>query len=292
MINAALVKELREKTGAGMLDCKNALVETDGDIEKAIDWLREKGIAKAAKKAGRIAAEGLVKIASAGDKAVVLEMNSETDFVAKNEKFLSLLDLTAQALLDSPIVDLPEALALPIAGLSIAERLTEATALIGEKIDLRRFASVTKASDESFGLYTHFDGRIAVVAVLQGGDQQVAKDIAMQIASMAPSFISREEISEDFIARERAVQQGIMANDEDMAKKPENIQNNILEGRISKALQELCLRDQVFFKDSNLKVSQYLQDHQAVCRSFIRYEVGEGLEKKTADFADEVASML
>ncbi len=292
MITASLVKELRDKTGAGMMDCKQALQETDGDIDRAINWLREKGIAKAAKKAGRIAVEGLVKIASNQDTAVLLEMNAETDFVAKNEMFLELLDKTASLLLAAQPADLAAALALDCAGQSLDELIMSATATIGEKISLRRFIIVKKNADQLFGTYTHFDGRIGVIATLEGGNAEIGKDIAMQVASMAPSYIQRADMDEQLIQQERNIQKALMANDESLSSKPENILAGILEGKLSKALQDMCLNDQLFFKAPEIKVGQYLKQNGATCVAFVRYAVGEGLEKKEEDFAAEVASMM
>jgi elongation factor Ts len=292
MITASLVKELREKTGAGMMDCKKALEESNGDMAKAVDWLREKGIAKAAKKAGRIAAEGLTKVVAVGDTAVVIEINSETDFVAKNEQFLSLINKVADTVLVEKPATLEAASALAVDGSTIEGLVTEATANIGEKISFRRFVLVEKTAAQTFGQYIHMGGKISALAVISGGSEEVAKDIAMQVASMAPSFVSRENMDETFIAHERQVQMGIAANDPALANKPEKILAGIIEGRLSKSLQEMCLVDQVFFKNPEIKVAQYLKEHNAECLSFVRYSVGEGIEKQESDFAAEVASMV
>ncbi len=292
MITASLVKELRDKTGAGMMDCKKALTECDADIAKAVDWLREKGIAKAAKKAGRVAAEGLTKIACNDDVAVIVEMNSETDFVAKNEQFLALLNNVTNEILDKKPADLDAANALVLNGKTVEELVTEATATIGEKITLRRFEIVNKDTSDNFGIYTHFDGRTSVVTIVKDGNEEIAKDMAMQIASMNPSFVSRAEIGEDFINHEREIQRGIIENDETMSSKPEKVIEGIIEGRLSKSLQEMCLMDQVFFKNPDQKVAQYLKEKGATCVKFVRYVVGEGIEKKEDNFAAEVASMM
>lgn len=292
MISASLVKELRDKTGAGMMDCKKALEECDANIEKAIDWLREKGIAKAAKKAGRVAAEGLTKSIVKDNHAVIIEVNSETDFVAKNDQFLNLIDVIAAEIMVKKPASMDEALNLAVNGKTVNDLVTDATATIGEKISFRRFEVIEKGADDVFGAYTHFDGKTSVVVVLNGGNAEVAKDMAMQIASMNPSFISRADIGEDFINHEREIQLGIIANDPAVASKPENIIKGIVEGRLSKSLQEMCLTDQVFFKNPDLKVSQYLKDNKATCVKFVRYVVGEGIEKKECNFADEVASMI
>ena len=291
-ITAAQVKELRELTGAGMMDCKKALTECEGDTKKAIDWLREKGIAKAAKKEGRIAAEGLAKILIEGNKAVVLEVNSETDFVAKNDRFLALLDEAAKTIFNSNAKTVEEALALPTAEGTLNDSFIGAVAVIGEKITLRRFEIVEKSDDELFGSYTHQGGRIVAVTVVKGtADAQVAKNMAMQVASMNPTYVSRNEMPQDVVAHEREVQEGIMANDESLANKPEKVKAGIIEGRVSKALQDMCLVDQEYFLDSNLKCGQYLKENNAEVIKFVKYIVGEGIEKKQDDFAAEVAAM-
>ena len=291
-ITAAQVKELRELTGAGMMDCKKALTECEGDTKKAIDWLREKGIAKAAKKEGRIAAEGLAKILIEGNKAVVLEVNSETDFVAKNDRFLALLDEAAKTIFNSNAKTVEEALALPAAEGTLNDSFIGAVAVIGEKITLRRFEIVEKSDDELFGSYTHQGGRIVAVTVVKGtADAQVAKNMAMQVASMNPTYVSRNEMPQDVVAHEREVQEGIMANDPSLANKPEKVKAGIIEGRVSKSLQDMCLVDQEYFLDSNLKCGQYLKENNAEVVKFVKYIVGEGIEKKQDDFAAEVAAM-
>lgn len=291
-ITAAQVKELRELTGAGMMDCKKALTECEGDTKKAIDWLREKGIAKAAKKEGRIAAEGLAKILIEGNKAVVLEVNSETDFVAKNDRFLALLDAAAKAIFNSNAKTVEEALALPTAEGTLNDSFIGAVAVIGEKITLRRFEIVEKSDDELFGSYTHQGGRIVAVTVVKGtADAQVAKNMAMQVASMNPTYVSRNEMPQDVVAHEREVQEGIMANDPSLANKPEKVKAGIIEGRVSKSLQDMCLVDQEYFLDTNLKCGQYLKENNAEVVKFVKYIVGEGIEKKQDDFAAEVAAM-
>lgn len=291
-ITAAQVKELRELTGAGMMDCKKALTECEGDIKKAIDWLREKGIAKAAKKEGRIAAEGLAKILIEGNKAVVLEVNSETDFVAKNDRFLALLDEAAKTIFNSNAKTVEEALALPTAEGTLNDSFIAAVAIIGEKITLRRFEIVEKSDDELFGSYTHQGGRIVAVTVVKGtADAQVAKNMAMQVASMNPTYVSRDEMPQEVVAHEREVQEGIMANDPSLANKPEKVKAGIIEGRVSKSLQDMCLVDQEYFLDSSLKCGQYLKENNAEVVKFVKYIVGEGIEKKQDDFAAEVAAM-
>ena len=291
-ITAAQVKELREKTGAGMMDCKNALAETNGDMEKAIDWLREKGIAKSAKKAGRIAAEGLTKVLVDGNKAVLVEINSETDFVAKNEQFLKLLDDTCKTIVSSNAKTNEEALALPLEGATLNDAFVNATATIGEKIVLRRFEILTKQDNELFGDYIHMGGKTSSVCIMEGGDAELAHHIAMQIASMQPSYVSSGEMPSDVVDRERKVQTEIVKNDEKFAGKPEQVINGAIEGKVSKALKDMCLVDQEYFLDSSKKVAAVLKENNASCKKFARYLVGEGLEKKEENFADEVAKQM
>ena len=291
-ITAAQVKELRELTGAGMLDCKNALTETNGDIQAAIDWLRERGIAKAQKKSGRIAAEGLAKVVIEGNKAIAVEVNSETDFVAKNEQFLTLLDTVANTILHSQAKVNEEALELATADGHLKDTIVNAVATIGENITLRRFELLEKADDEIFGSYTHQGGRIVSVVVVKGTDDaQVAKNIAMQVASMNPSYISRDYMPKEIVDHEREIQVQLLNNDESLANKPEKVKAGILEGRLSKSLQDMCLVDQEYFLDTNLKVKDFLKENHAEVTQMVKYAVGEGIEKKEDDFAAEVAAM-
>lgn len=290
MITAALVKELREKTGAGMMDCKKALTECDGDIAKSIDWLREKGIAKAAKKNDRIAAEGLTRVGVEGNTGVIFEVNSETDFVAKNEQFLELLETIKNALIANKPADLDAALACTVNGETIADLVTTATATIGEKISLRRMAVVEKADDEVFAYYMHMGGKISALAVLKGADEKVAKDMAMQIASMNPQYVSRDDMPAEVVEHERKVQTEIVKNDEKLASKPEKVLAGIIEGKVSKNLKDACLVEQEFFLNPDQKVGQYLKEHASTVASFIRYAVGEGIEKREDNFAEEVMS--
>ena len=291
-ITAAQVKELRDKTGAGMLDCKNALNESDGDMEKAIDWLREKGIAKSAKKAGRIAAEGLTKVLVNGNKAILVEINSETDFVAKNEQFLKLLDDVCATILASDAKTNEEALALPLDGATLNDAFVNATATIGEKIVLRRFEILEKADNELFGDYIHMGGKTSSLCVLEGGDAELAHHIAMQVASMQPQYVSADEMPAEIVERERKVQTEIVNSDEKFAGKPEQVIKGAIEGKVSKALKDMCLVDQEYFLDSAKKVAQVLKESNATCKKFARYLVGEGLEKREENFADEVAKQM
>ena len=291
-VTAAQVKELRDKTGAGMLDCKNALAETDGDMEKAIDWLREKGIAKSAKKAGRIAAEGLTKVYVDGNKAVLVEINSETDFVAKNEQFLKLLEDTCKTIIASDAKTNEEALALACDGATLNDAFVNATATIGEKIVLRRFELVSKADDEIFGDYIHMGGKTSALCVMQGGDSELAHHIAMQVASMQPQYVSSADMPADIVERERKVQTEIVMADEKFAGKPEQVIKGAIEGKVSKSLKDMCLVDQEYFLDTAQKVSAVLKQANATCKYFARYLVGEGLEKREENFADEVAKQM
>ncbi|MCR4634137.1 MAG: translation elongation factor Ts [Erysipelotrichaceae bacterium] len=291
-ISAAQVKELREKTGAGMLDCKNALVASDGDMEKAIDWLREKGIAKSVKKASRIAAEGLAKIVINGNKACMIEVNSETDFVAKNEQFLKLLETAANTILANDPADNDAALALACGNGTLNDEFINATATIGEKIVLRRFVIVSKEDDELFGDYTHMGGSKTALVVLKGGNEELAHYMAMQIASMSPAYVSSADMPADVVDHERKVQTEIVRNDEKFAGKPENVINGAIEGKVSKALKEMCLVDQEYFLDTSKKVAAVLKENHAEVKCFVRYTVGEGIEKREENFADEVAKQM
>ena len=291
-ITAAQVKELRDKTGAGMLDCKNALTASDGDMEKAIDWLREKGIAKSLKKQSRIAAEGLSKVLTDGNKAVLVEINAETDFVTKNAQFIALLDLTADTILKAEPADLDAALALEVNGKTLNDEFVNATATIGEKIVLRRFEIVKKNGDEIFGTYSHMGGAKTSVCVLKGGDEELAHYMAMQICSMSPTYVSAKDMPADVVERERKVQTEIVKNDEKFNGKPEQVIKGAIEGKVSKALKDMCLVDQEYFMDTAKKVSAVLKEHNAEVLSFVRYGVGEGIEKRKENFAEEVAKQM
>ena len=289
MISASLVKDLREKTGAGMLDCKKALEATEGNIEKAIDWLREKGISKAAKKADRIAAEGLSSILIKGDKAVVLEVNSETDFVAKNEEFKELVNTIASTIIDSNLTDeVEEALKLQTSGCTIEELIIEKTAKIGEKLSLRRFVKIEKTPSESFGEYIHMGGKIAVLTVLDNASSEVAKDVAMHAAAMRPQYVRRENVPADVVEREREVLKEQAMNE---GKQPE-IAEKMVEGRVQKFYKEICLEEQPFVKDSDVSVGKFVSNNGGTIVNMVRFEVGEGIEKKEENFAEEVAKQI
>ncbi|HCV8893502.1 TPA: elongation factor Ts [Staphylococcus aureus] len=289
-ISAKLVKELREKTGAGMMDCKKALTETDGDIDKAIDYLREKGIAKAAKKADRIAAEGLVHVETKGNDAVIVEINSETDFVARNEGFQELVKEIANQVLDTK-AETVEALmetTLPN-GKSVDERIKEAILTIGEKLSVRRFAIRTKTDNDAFGAYLHMGGRIGVLTVVEGStDEEAARDVAMHIAAINPKYVSSEQVSEEEINHEREVLKQQALNE----GKPENIVEKMVEGRLRKYLQEICAVDQDFVKNPDVTVEAFLKTKGGKLVDFVRYEAGEGMEKREENFADEVKGQM
>ncbi|RHW36412.1 elongation factor Ts [Neobacillus notoginsengisoli] len=289
-ITAQMVKELREKTGAGMLDCKNALQEMNGDMEKAVDFLREKGIAKAAKKGDRIAAEGLASIKVEGNEAVILEVNSETDFVAKNEGFQALVEELASHLLNNKPSTVEEAVGQKMGnGQSVEEHINAAIAKIGEKLTLRRFEIKTKGDNDAFGAYLHMGGRIAVLTVLEGStDESVAKDVAMHVAALNPKYVSRDEVSAEEIERERQVLTQQALNE----GKPEKIVAKMVEGRLGKYFEDVCLLDQTFVKNPDQKVRQFVESKGATVREFIRYGVGEGIEKREDNFAEEVMSQV
>lgn len=293
MITASQVKELREKTGAGMMDCKKALTECDGDMAKAVDWLREKGISKAAKKEGRIAAEGLTRVATKGNTGILFEVNSETDFVAKNEQFLHLLDVIQNAILDTKAADVDAVLTTSTPEGTIADLITNATATIGEKITFRRVSVVEKADDEFFGSYMHMGGKISALAVLKGEtNETVAKNIAMQVASMAPTYVSQSDIPSDVVEHERELQLQMMKADPKMAGKPEKVLQGILKGKVDKHFKDQCLLDQEFFLDPKMKVANFLKDNKVELVSFVRYQTGEGIEKREENFAEEVMSQI
>ncbi|MDF2902817.1 MAG: tsf [Bacillus sp. (in: firmicutes)] len=289
-ITAQMVKELREKTGAGMMDCKKALQETDGDMEKAIDFLREKGIAKAAKKSDRIAAEGITSIVTDGNNAVILEVNSETDFVAKNEGFQVLVKELGEHLLKNKPATVEEAEAQTMEnGATVAEYVNAAIAKIGEKLSLRRFAVKTKTDNDSFGAYLHMGGRIGVLSVLEGTTEEAAaKDVSMHIAALNPKYVSRDEVSAEEVEHERQVLTQQALNE----GKPEKIVEKMVEGRLGKYFEDVCVLDQAFIKNPDQKVRQFVQSKGATLREFVRYEVGEGIEKREENFAEEVMNQI
>ena len=288
MVDAKTVAESRAKTGAGMTDSKKALSETNGDINAAIDYLREKGIAKAAKKESRIAAEGLANVYINGNKAVILEVNSETDFVSKNEEFTSMLDTIGNTILNSNAKTVEEALELPCEEGTIKDLIIAKTAKIGEKLSLRRIEVVEKTDDETFGSYLHMGGKIAVLTVLTGANEEVAKDVAMQAAAMKPEFVREDEIPTDRVEKERAIFKEQAMNE----GKPAEIAEKMVEGRLKKFFKEICLVSQSFIKNGDIDVATYVKNNGGEVKSMIRYEVGEGMEKRNDNFAEEVMNQV
>ena len=288
MFTAQDVKNLREKTGAGMLDCKKALDETKGNIEEAINWLREKGISKAAKKAERIAAEGLSEAVSNDTNAVIVEVNCETDFVARNEEFKTLINTIANTLLNNDVNTMEEANKLVVDNETIEEKVVAFTAKIGEKISFRRFEKLTKTENQEFGIYSHMGGKITSVVVLEGKNPEVAKDIAMHVAAMNPSYLTSNDIPEDVLNKEREIIKEQSMNE----GKPAEIAEKMVEGRIRKFFKEVCLVEQEFIKDSSLSVGNYAKNNNCSIVKMVRYEVGEGMEKRNDDFAAEVMNQI
>ena len=289
MFSASDVKALREKTGAGMMDCKKALQESNGNMDKAVDWLREKGIAKAAKKESRIAAEGLSKTMVDGNKAVILEVNSETDFVAKNAEFTGFVDGLAEVILKNNPKTMDEANSLDMNGNTVADTLIALIAKIGEKISFRRFEVVEKTNSQVFGVYNHQNlGKINVVVVLDGDNEEVARDVAMHVAAMRPGYLNREEVPADVLDHEKEVikKQAIEEG------KPADIAEKMVNGRINKYYKEVCLLEQPFIKDPDLDVATYAKNNNCTVVKMVRYEVGDGLEKRQDDFASEVMSQI
>ncbi len=290
MVTASLVKELREKTGAGMMDCKKVLTETDGDLEKATELLRERGIAKAAKKSGRIAAEGLVEayVSEDGKVGAAVEVNSETDFVAKNEEFKTfVMDVAKQIVKNNPatVEDLLAEPSIAEAGKTVKDILVEKIATIGENISIRRFARF-ETTNGLVEKYIHGDGKIAVLVNIENGNKELAKDICMQIAAARPEYVSREQVPAERLEKEKEILKAQTMNE----GKPEAIAEKIVAGRINKFYEEVCLVDQEFVKDPSMKVSQILKDAKVV--EFARLEKGEGIEKKEENFAEEVMKQL
>ena len=272
MISASMVKDLREATGAGMLDCKKALEAGNGNMEDAITWLREKGISKAAKKASRIAAEGLAVAKVKGNKAIVVEVNSETDFVAKNEEFQNLVNIIADTVLDSDAKTLEE---------------VDKTATIGEKLSFRRFEILEKEDKQVFGTYSHMGGKIVALTLLDS-DEEVAKDIAMQVAAMRPLYLDRDKVPADVLEKEKTI---LHEQAENEGLDPNKI-DMIVNGRINKYYEEVCLVDQGFIKENKMKVNKYVESKGSKIISFVRYEVGEGMEKREENFAEEVMKQI
>ena len=288
MFKASDVKELRDKTGAGMLDCKKAVEATNGNLTEAVDWLREKGISKAEKKASRVAAEGLCKIVTDGNKAVILEVNSETDFVAKNEEFTNFVDYLANTILANNLKTHEEVLSFEDNGETIENKLVALTAKIGEKLSFRRHELVTKNDNEVFGNYLHMGGRIGALVVLANTNEEVAKDVAMHVAAMAPVCATRSDVPADMVDHESKVIKEQVMNE----GKPADIAEKMVTGRLNKFYKEICLEEQEFIKDSSVNVGTFVKNNGGSIVSMIRYAVGEGIEKKEENFADEVMSQI
>lgn len=288
-ITAKLVKELRDMTGVGMMDAKKALVEVEGDIDKAVDFLREKGLAKAAKKADRIAAEGVTATYVDGNTAALIELNSETDFVAKNDKFQALVATVVKAIAQAKPTTMEEALAVKVGDKTIEELILEGTTVIGEKLSLRRFEVLSKADGDAFGEYLHMGGRIGVLTVIEGSDDSVAaKDVAMHVAAINPRYVSREDVSEEDYKHEEKIQTEIALNE----GKPANIVEKMIKGRMNKYLAEISLTEQAFVKNPDQTVAEFVASKGGKVKTFVRYEVGEGMEKRQDNFADEVAAQM
>ena len=287
-ISAAQVKELRDKTGVGMMDAKKALVETEGDMEKAVDVLREKGVAKAEKKSGRFAAEGIAAVAIKDNKAAIVEINCETDSVASTDKFKNLVTEVADKIAEEEPASVDDALALKTANGTVKDDVIETTQVTGEKISLRRFQVVEKGADQSFGSYIHNGGQIAALVVLDGADSATAKDVAMHVAAINPEYVNREQVPADRLAHEKDVLVKEALNE----GKPEKIVEKMVEGRLNKWLSEISLDDQEFVKDSDQTVAHFVESKGGKVSSFIRFEVGEGIEKKADNFIDEVMNQI
>ena len=287
-ITAAMVKELRDATGAGMMDCKKALVAADGNMQAAIDAMRKSGAAKAAKKAGRTAAEGIITVAQAGKKVVLVEVNSETDFCAKNAEFVTFAQKVADTALANNISDVEVLKNTQLDGQTVAEGLTALVAKIGENLQLRRVALVEAKDDETIGLYVHSNKRIGVAVVLKGGDETIAKHVAMHVCASKPDFVHPEDVSAEVVEHERQVQIEIAMK----SGKPQAIAEKMVEGRMKKFTGEVSLTGQPFVMNSEITVGQMLKEAKADAVSFVRYEVGEGIEKQAGDFAAEVQAQV
>ena len=289
MITASMVKDLREKTGAGMLDCKKALEANNGDINASIDWLREKGISKAAKKADRIAAEGIAAILTKDNKAVIIEVNAETDFVAKNEKFTGMVDEILETIINSDATTLEDALKLETSEGTIEDLIVARTATIGEKLSFRRVEVITKKDSESFGDYIHMGGKIAVLTVVDNASSEVAKDVAMHAAAMKPAYVKSTDVPTDVLDKEKEIMREQLLNE----GKPADRIDNILVGKVRKYYEEVCLENQIFVKAENKEtVADFVKNNGGTITTLVRFEVGEGMQKREENFADEVAKQM
>ena len=292
MFKASDVKDLREKTGAGMMDCKKALEACEGNMDKDIDWLREKGIAKAAKKESRIAAEGLCQIKEEGNVAVMVEVNSETDFVAKNSEFTGFVDYLVDQIMKNDVKTCEDVLNISDNGETINDKLVALTAKIGEKLSFRRFEKVVKEDSCVFGTYKHLGGKIGTIVVLEGANSEVAKDVAMQACAMNPTSVNRDGVPADLVEHEKEMIKSEIKNDPKNASKSDDILDKMATGRLSKFFKEICLEEQDFIKDSGVSVGTYVKNNGGKIISMVRFAVGEGIEKRQENFAEEVAAQM
>ena len=289
-MKASDVKELREKTGAGMMDCKKALEACDGDQEKAVDWLREKGIAKAAKKESRIAAEGLCQIKTDGNTAVIVEVNSETDFVAKNKEFTDFVDYLVDEILKNDVKDNNAVLNIKDGSETVGDKLVALTAKIGEKLSFRRFEKIEKNDDEVFGTYKHMGGKIGTIVIVKGANEEVAKDVAMQAAAMNPIALKRDEVPSELVEKEKHfIEEEVK---QQSAGKPDAVIQKMVAGKLEKYYKEVVLVEQAFIKENKLSVEKYVKDNGGEVISMTRFAVGEGIEKRVENFAEEVMSQI
>ena len=287
-MDASLIKKLKDMTNAGLMDCKKALEASNEDIDEAVKWLREKGISKAAKKADRIAAEGSSLVMVDGNNAVIVELNCETDFVSANEKFTSLLDRIAKTIINSDAKTVEEALELKSDEGTVNDDIINVTATMGEKISLRRFAKITKSDNEVFGKYIHMGGKISALCLVEGTDENVANDVAMHLAAMNPKYVDRDSVpgsvieEESKVLKEQAINEG----------KPAEIAEKMVQGRINKYYKDIVITEQEFVKNPDITVGTYLKNNNCTLKEMIRFEVGEGIEKKEENFAEEVAKQI
>jgi len=287
-MNTSLIKELRDLSGAGLMDCKKALEASNNDIDEAIDYLRKKGISKAAKKADRVAAEGLSTVVIDGNNASIVEVNCETDFVSKNEKFVNLVNKIAELIVKNDVKTMEEAMSLSTEEGTLNDTIVNFTATIGEKISFRRFARLSKTDSQNFGSYVHMGGRIAVLTLLEGADEETAKDVSMHAAAMRPSYVKREDVPAEEVERETSVLKEQAMNE----GKPAEIAEKMVNGRINKFYKEICLEEQDFVKDSDMTVGAFVKSKNGSIVNMVRFEVGEGIEKKEENFAEEVMNQI
>ena len=287
-MNTSLIKELRDLSGAGLMDCKKALEASNNDIDEAIDYLRKKGISKAAKKADRVAAEGLSTVVIDGNNASIVEVNCETDFVAKNEKFVNLVNKIAELIVKNDVKTMEEAMSLSTEEGTLNDTIVNFTATIGEKISFRRFVRLSKTDSQNFGSYIHMGGRIAVLTLLEGADEETAKDVSMHAAAMRPSYVKREDVPAEEVERETSVLKEQAMNE----GKPAEIAEKMVNGRINKFYKEICLEEQDFVKDSDMTVGAFVKSKNGSIVNMVRFEVGEGIEKKEENFAEEVMNQI